>query len=91
MFRTLVATALVATTVIASPSQIYTREDPNSGLTWIYKDKSLPKVMQVESSAFISNFSNIFIGCTTLAMGPSCRVQPMGDWITSTMEVVLGR
>ncbi|KAH8679446.1 Asparaginase/glutaminase [Ilyonectria robusta] len=40
--------ALVASAAIASPLQIRSRTDPNTGLTWIYKNSSLPKVMQVE-------------------------------------------
>lgn len=50
MFRLLTAgvAALLAANVIASPLQIQKREDPNTGLTWIFKDPSLPKVMQVE-------------------------------------------
>jgi L-asparaginase len=48
MFGSFVAMALVAASVIASPHQIHKRKDPNTGLTWIYKDPKLPKVMQVE-------------------------------------------
>lgn len=44
MFRYIAALGLVAS-ACASPLQIQNREDPNTGLTWIYKDDSLPKVM----------------------------------------------
>lgn len=50
MFRSLITMALVASAAIASPLQIHSRKDPNTGLTWIYKNSSLPKVMQVEWS-----------------------------------------
>ncbi|KAF2127106.1 Asparaginase/glutaminase [Dothidotthia symphoricarpi CBS 119687] len=45
MLSSILTTALVVTTVVASPLQIQKREDPNTGLTWIYKDATLPKVM----------------------------------------------
>ncbi|KPM39652.1 hypothetical protein AK830_g6906 [Neonectria ditissima] len=46
MLSSLLTTVLVATATIASPLQIQKREDPNTGLTWIYKDPSLPKDLQ---------------------------------------------
>ncbi|KAK8843918.1 hypothetical protein IAR55_006710 [Kwoniella newhampshirensis] len=45
MLRSLIAAAFTVSAVLASPLQIQKRDDPNSGLTWIYKDSSLPKVM----------------------------------------------
>ncbi|KAK7398211.1 hypothetical protein QQX98_012414 [Neonectria punicea] len=45
MFSSLTTAVLVATAAIASPLQIQKRNDPNTGLTWIFKDPSLPKVM----------------------------------------------
>ncbi|PYH89068.1 Asparaginase/glutaminase [Aspergillus ellipticus CBS 707.79] len=40
-----IAALVAATTALASPVQVQKREDPNTGLTWIYKNTSLPKVM----------------------------------------------
>ncbi|RDW84886.1 asparaginase [Coleophoma cylindrospora] len=45
MLQYAVTLVLAATTILASPLEIQKREDPNTGLTWIYKDPSLPKVM----------------------------------------------
>jgi hypothetical protein len=43
-----VLSALVVSAAIASPVRIQTQDDPNSGLTWIFKDQSLPKLVYVE-------------------------------------------
>jgi L-asparaginase len=47
MFYSLVIVLILAEAVGALKHQIQKREDPNTGLTWIYKDPSLPKVMSV--------------------------------------------
>ncbi|KAH6662625.1 Asparaginase/glutaminase [Plectosphaerella plurivora] len=45
MLRSLATLALLASSCWASPALIQRRDDPNTGLTWIYKDSTLPKVM----------------------------------------------
>jgi len=39
------AIAIHAIAAIASPVDVYKRQDPDTGLTWISKDSSLPKIM----------------------------------------------
>ncbi|PYH80198.1 Asparaginase/glutaminase [Aspergillus uvarum CBS 121591] len=46
MVRSAILSALLAAaTSLASPLQVQTRQDPDTGLTWIYKDHRLPKVI----------------------------------------------
>ncbi|KAM0552481.1 hypothetical protein ACHAPJ_007809 [Fusarium lateritium] len=45
MLNSLATLALLTATSVASPARIQRRDDPNTGLTWISKDSSLPKVM----------------------------------------------
>lgn len=47
MFGTLVTTTLLAHIALASSLDIKQWKDPNTNLTWIYKNASLPRVMQV--------------------------------------------
>lgn len=47
MLASLATLALAATLSLASPAQVQRRDEPNTGLTWIYKDPTLPKVMSV--------------------------------------------
>ncbi|RAH75037.1 asparaginase [Aspergillus aculeatinus CBS 121060] len=45
MLISLISTAAIAAMAVASPLEVRKHEDPNTGLTWIYKDPTLPKVM----------------------------------------------
>lgn len=47
MFGTLVTTTLLAQIALASSLDIKQWKDPNTNLTWIYKNASLPRIMQV--------------------------------------------
>lgn len=47
MISSLAISALAVNAVITSALPTQTRVDADSGLTWIFKDSSLPKVMSV--------------------------------------------
>jgi hypothetical protein len=47
MLQSLTTLLLLAATSVASPTRIPRRDDHNTGLTWISKDSSLPKIVLV--------------------------------------------
>jgi hypothetical protein len=57
MLVSLATLALAAALSLASPAQVQRRDEPNSGLTWIYKDPILPKVMSVGPQSCCRHFS----------------------------------
>ncbi|KAL3475988.1 Asparaginase/glutaminase [Aspergillus californicus] len=86
MFGSLFTVALLATAGVASPAEVKKREDPNTGLTWIYKNSSLPKVMlyntgdgTILSGSTFGRLDNINYGGGTGGLTPETLISNVSE------------